>query len=126
MYILTGAVWKQCVDLCFLPPKNASYFSPGRRERECRVRGGTQRAAHEAGREIAPYCYLVGFIPCTYGGERRGEASNPGAKREGAASVTSAWGSFTDSTDCGLSQSLLALVSGKCWLLPQAGTPAHT
>lgn len=29
-YILTGEVY---VHLCFLPLKNASYFSPGRRER---------------------------------------------------------------------------------------------
>lgn len=49
MYILIRAVWRPCVYLCFEPPKNASYFSPGRIERQCHVRGGILEAADLAG-----------------------------------------------------------------------------
>lgn len=45
MYISIGAVWRPCVHLCFVPPKNASHFSPGRVERQCHVRGGVLEAA---------------------------------------------------------------------------------
>lgn len=49
IYILTGAVWRQHVHFCLLPLKNAFYFSPGRRERQCYVRGGILEAAVQAG-----------------------------------------------------------------------------
>lgn len=49
LYILIGAVWRPCVYLCFELPKNASYFSPGRIERQCHVRGGILEAADLAG-----------------------------------------------------------------------------
>lgn len=49
MYILIGAVPRPSVHLCFVPPKSASYFSPGRIERQCHVRGGILEVADLAG-----------------------------------------------------------------------------
>lgn len=102
MYILTAAVWRPCVYLCFLPPKNASYFSPGSIERQSRqhIRGGILEVADHAGHRNCAILLPGWAVPShIWWRKREDRHQDLGLQPEGVPPVLPARGSFRFGSD---------------------------
>lgn len=111
-----------------LPPKNVSYFSPGRRERQRHVRWGILGAAEQAGHRNCAIL-LPGWAVPSHIWWRKGEERHQdlGPQQEGVPSVLPAGCSFREGTDRDLSlRACQPITSKECRWLPHVGTPAHT